>query len=80
MVDLERQLKEHRKSEDRRRDGDFQPSSPPGSTAAAPAREKGRDRDSWKRKQPHSEDLSLNIRSGMLRKIYSRKSSQSKRQ
>jgi hypothetical protein len=35
---------------------------------------------SRKRKQPHSEDLSLNIRSAGRRRIYSRKSSISNRQ
>ena len=50
-------------------DQDYQPSSPPPASMG--------DR---KRKQPHSEDLSLNIRSAGRRRIHSRKSSRSNRQ
>jgi hypothetical protein len=48
-------------------DQDYQPSSPPA-------------RGARKRKQPHSEDLSLNIRSTGRRRTHSRKSSRSNRQ
>ncbi|OKP08046.1 hypothetical protein PENSUB_5737, partial [Penicillium subrubescens] len=64
MRDLERQLEAHRGD-----DQDYQPSSPPAQAE-----------DSWKRKQPHSEDLSLSIRSSGKRKIYNRKSSTSRHQ
>jgi hypothetical protein len=64
MRDLERQLETHKG------DQDYQPSSPP-----APAHAGGR-----KRKQPHSEDLSLNIRSAGRLRVHSRKSSRSNRQ
>jgi hypothetical protein len=72
MESLERQLRAGRvltssSLPDRRSDGDFQPSSLP----EIPSR---------KRKQPHSDDLSLNIRSAGKRKTHSRKLSQNKRQ
>jgi hypothetical protein len=73
MKDLERQLRADgvlpsSSLPDRRSDDDFQPSSMPGETS------------SRKRKQPHIEDLSLNIRSAGKRKTHSRKLSQNKRQ
>jgi hypothetical protein len=68
MRDLERQLDTHRN------DQDYQPSSLPETTPPAPA-EEGR-----KRKQPHSEDLSLNIRSAGRRRMHNRKSSKAGRQ
>ncbi|OKP12556.1 hypothetical protein PENSUB_1795, partial [Penicillium subrubescens] len=58
-----------RQLEAHRGDQDYQPSSPPAQAE-----------DSRKRKQPHSEDLSLSIRSSGKRKIYSRKSSTSRHQ
>ena len=70
MEGLERQLRADRVlttsslPEERHSDEDFQPS--PEATR--------------KRKQPHSEDLSLNIRSAGKRKTHSRKLSQNKRQ
>jgi hypothetical protein len=72
MKELERQLGLGRaltssSQPDPRSDGDFQPSSLP-------------EISSRKRKQPHSDDLSLNIRSAGKRKTHSRKLSQNKRQ
>ncbi|KAJ5369360.1 uncharacterized protein N7496_009120 [Penicillium cataractarum] len=57
-----------RQLESHKGDRDYQPSSPPA--------QEGR----RKRKQPHSEDLSLNIRSAGRRRMHSRKSSRSNRQ
>jgi hypothetical protein len=72
MRDLERQLEAHRD------DQDFQPSSPAESVAEP-------ERQSTKRKQPHSNDYSLNIHTEQTsqrqkRTYTSRKSSRSNRQ
>lgn len=75
--DLEWQLREdHTASSlpERQSDRDFQPSSLPESTTVARAKE------SRKRKQLHSEGLSLNARKAGKRKIYPRKASHTERQ
>jgi hypothetical protein len=74
MRDLERQLDTHR------RDQVYQPSSPLESTPSAREEEGEEEEESRKRKQPHSEDLSLNIRLAGRRRMYSRKSSHAGRQ